>query len=239
MTPLLTDEKVDWNDRLVYNHWNGKTSLRSQKYRLDDENRLFDMENDHGQTTDVSNQYPQITDSLKKQKEKWTAELPEIPKTPQPFTLGHPDYEYTQIPARDGMPHGNIERSNRYPNNTFFTNWKSIKDSITWDVEVLADGEFEVELYYTMKPENTGVGIQLSHGNSKLVTRITETHDPPLTGMKNDRDPRMESYVKDFKPKVMENIKLQKGRGLLTLQIPHMDGNGGIDVRLLMFRRVK
>ena len=141
-------------------------------------------------------------------------------------------------PARDGIPHGNIKHSSIHPNNTFFSNWKSVKDSITWDVEVLADGEFEVELYYTMKPENSGVTVQLTHGHSTFVSRITEPHDPPLTGMENDRDPRIESYVKDFKPKILGNIKLEKGRSLMTFKIPHMDGNGGIDLRLLMFRRI-
>jgi len=239
LSPLILDEKPKWENRFIINHWNGKTSIRSQNYRLDDENRLYDMINDHGQTDDVSKEFPQVTDSLIKYKSKWLATIHPPEKDERPFTLGHPDYEYTQMPARDGIPHGNIERSNRYPNNTFFTNWKSIKDSITWDVEVLADGEFEVELYYTMKPENSGVAVQLSHGHSKFITRIIEPHDPPLTGMENDRDPRMESYVKDFRPKILGNIKLQKGRNPLTLKIPHMDGNGGIDVRLLMFKRIK
>jgi len=49
----------------------------------------------------------------------------------------------------------------------------------------------------------------------------------------------MESYVKDFKPKVLGNIKLKKGRNPLILKSPYMDGDGGIDVRLLMFRRIK
>jgi len=73
------------------------------------------------------------------------------------ITLGHPDFEYTQIPARDGIPYGNIKRSNRYPNNTFFTNWKSVKDSITWDIDVLEDGKFEVEIYYTLAVWKTTV----------------------------------------------------------------------------------
>ena len=102
----------------------------------------------------------------------------------------------------------------------------------------LVDGEFEVELYYTLKPENVGVAVQLSHGKSLLLTRINEAHDPPLTGMENDRDPRIESYVKEFKPKVLGNISLQKGRNPLVLKSPHFDGSGGIDMRLLMFRRI-
>ncbi len=239
LSSLLLHENPKWEDRLIVNHWRGKTSIRSQNYRLDHENRLYDIIEDRGQTKDVTIQFPEIANTLKKAKSDWLAMVKPPEKDDRPFTLGHPDYEYTQIPARDGIPHGNIERSNRHPNNTFFTNWKNVKDSITWDVEVLANGEFEVELYYTLKPENSGVAVQLSHGNNLLLTRITEAHDPPLTGMENDRDPRIESYVKNFKPKVLGNIRLQKGRNPLVLKSPHMDGSGGIDVRLLMFRRVK
>jgi len=241
LSPLIFEKDPSWNDRSIINYWSGKTSIRTQQYRLDHEGKLYDMEKDHGQTKDISVSFSLVADSLRSIKEQWVSELSPLTSETdnRPFTLGHPDYEYTQIPARDGIPHGNIERSNRHPNDTFFSNWKSANDSISWDVEVLQGGEFEVELYYTMKPENTGVAVQLSHGTSKLITRITDAHDPPLTGMENDRDPRIESYVKDFKPKILGNIKLRKGRNLLTLKIPHMDGNGGIDLRLLMFRRIK
>jgi len=240
LAPLILGSNQDWEDRLIFNHWNGKTSVRNQKYRLDNKNRLYDMVVDRGQKIDVSAQFPKITDSLKIAKVDWlTSTKPMTSETDdRPITLGHPDFAYTQIPARDGIPHGNIRRSNRYPNNTFFTNWKNVNDSITWDIEVLEDGKFEVELYYTLAEENVGVAVQLSHGKSTLVTRITEVHDPPLTGMENDRDPRMESYIKDFKPKRLGQIFLQKGRRTMTLKSPYFDGKGGIDMRLLMFRRL-
>ncbi|MGB5554306.1 MAG: N-acetylgalactosamine 6-sulfate sulfatase, partial [Flavobacteriaceae bacterium] len=83
------------------------------------------------------------------------------------------------------------------------------------------------------------VAVQLSHGQSMMVTRITEVHNPPLTGMEHDRDPRMESYVKDFKPKILGNITLQKGRNPLILKAPNIPGNAAMDVRLLLFRRLK
>jgi hypothetical protein len=63
---------------------------------------------------------------------------------------------------------------------------------------VLADGYFEVEIYYTCSPEDVGSSFELSFGNSSLSGKITEGHDPPLRGMENDRVPRMESYVKEF-----------------------------------------
>jgi arylsulfatase A-like enzyme len=240
LEPLLIESNPIWEDRLIFNHWSGKTSVRSQHYRLDYEDRLYDVVNDRSQKIDISMQFPKITDSLKNAKTNWlTAIKPMTAETDdRPITLGHPDFEYTQIPARDGIPHGNIARSNRYPNNTFFTNWKSQKDSITWDIEVLEDGQFEVDMYYTLAEEDSGVTVQLVNGTSMLLTRIKEEHDPPLTGMENDRDPRQESYVKEFKPKRLGEIFLRKGRRNLTLKAPRISGKSAMDVRLLMFRRV-
>ena len=241
LKPLLLDTNPDWKERLVYSHWGGRTSVRTQNYRLDHEDRLYDMEKDHGQTMDISAQFPQITDSLKKAKEDWLVNTKPISASEddRPFTLGHPDYVYTQLPARDGISHGNIQRSNRFPNNTFFTNWTSLQDKITWDVEVLADGEFNVELYYTCALENIGTTIQLDFGDNSITSTITKAHDPPLTGMENDRDPRMESYVKDFIPMELGKITLKKGKGQLTLNALKMTGKEVADVRLLMFTRLK
>jgi arylsulfatase A-like enzyme len=240
LKPLVLEDSPNWKPRPIINYWQGKTSVRTQKYRLDDTNRLYDMDVDPGQINDVSSSMPVIHDSLVALKKYWLEELRKYHEYEEarPFTLGHPDYEYTQIPARDGIPHGHINRSNKYPNNTFFTNWLSEKDSITWDIEVLADGEFEVELYYTCPEESLGSILELGFGESRLLAKISKAHDPPLTGMENDRDPRMESYVKDFIPMNFGRINLKKGRAALTLKALDIKGNQAPDVRLLLFKRI-
>ncbi len=235
---LLLDENPNRDPRHIINHWQGKTSIRTQKYRLDHENHLYDMDTDLGQKQDLSAALPQLLDSLVTLKNDWQLEISNNQNDKdRPMTLGHPDFEYTQIPARDGIAHGNIKRSNRYPNNTFFMNWKSVKDSITWDVEVLADGDFEVELYYTCPEESVGAILELSMAESTLSSTITKPHDPPLTGMENDRDPRMESYVKDFIPMKLGTITLKKGQGQLTLKALSINGKQAPDIRLLLFKR--
>ncbi len=241
LSPLLFEENPNWEDRLIYNHWNGKTSLRTQKYRLADDDKLYDIQKDRGQKTDISARYPQLRDSLIKAKTEWLSEVkpPSVETDNRPFTLGHPSYLYTLLPARDGIPHGNIERSNQHPNDSFFTNWSSAKDSITWDVEVLNDGHFDVELYYTATEENLGSIVELSLGNSKIAKKITEVNDPPLKGMENDRVPRKESYVKDFKPMDLGTMVLKKGKGTLTLKTLELAGREVGEVRLLVFRKVE
>jgi len=238
LTPVLLQENPDWEERLIFNHWNGKTSVRSQKYRLDENNELFDMVADSGQTTPIARQVPSLTDSLKNTKDKWETEVLPTIADKRPFTLGHPDYTYTQLPARDGIPHGTIKRSNKYPNDSFFTHWNQVQDSITWDAEVLADGEFMVDLYYTCNEKNIGSTIELRFGGSSLKSKILVAHDPPLTGMENDRVERMESYVKDFRPMQLGKISLKKGRNTLSLKALDIPAAEVMDFRLLLFKRL-
>ncbi|RMG31582.1 MAG: N-acetylgalactosamine 6-sulfate sulfatase [Bacteroidetes bacterium] len=240
LKPLLLGQAAQWPERFIYNHWRGRTSVRSQQYRLDHENQLFDMQADPGQRTNVAAQLPEVAARLIAAKEKWVAtvvaELPQADR--RPFILGHPDAVYTQMPARDGIAHGHIQRSNRYPNCSFFTNWTSLQDSITWEAEVPASGNFEVVLYYTCKPEDVGARFELRFGTQSLQGRISQAHDPPLTGMEHDRAPRTESYVKDFKALELGSMQLEKGRGQLVLKALEIPGEEVMDFRLLMFKRL-
>ena len=241
LSKLLIDDTVAMQDRFIFNHWKGSTSVRTQQFRLDEQGRLYDMIKDLGQTLDISTTYPKIKDSLEQAKSRWLANTnPMAPENDKrPFTLGHPEYNYTQIPARDGTAHGTIKRSSIHPNDTFFTHWTRSKDSITWDIDVLESGTFEVSLFYTLANEDAGVAVQLNHGENFLLTELTEAYDPPLTGMENDRSPRIESYVKEFKPKILGTINLTKGRNPLVLKAVRIPGKKAMDVRLLLFKRIE
>lgn len=237
---LLLEDSPEWSDRIIFNQWGDRVSARNQRFRLDHQGALFDIENDREQSTDVSATYPEIKQSLESARSDYrnevVAEL--LAEDLRTFPLGHPGSRFTQVPARDGTGHGNIQRSNRWPNCSFFTNWISTDDSITWDVEVMQAGEYQVTLYYTCKQGDEGSAIELSLGDSRLESRIETAHDPPLMGMENDRVERPESYVKDFKPLDIGNIHLDQGPGLLMLKAAEMPGSSVMDVRLLFFERV-
>ncbi|MDZ7692931.1 MAG: hypothetical protein U5K69_17715 [Balneolaceae bacterium] len=121
----------------------------------------------------------------------------------------------------------------------FLLNWKNRQDSLTWDVEVMESGLYQVELYYTCPPEDVGSTITLSFGKNSLKEQITAGHDPPLEGMKHDRVKRIESYVKDFRPLNMGTIQLNMGRGTMSLKATDIPGEQVMDFRLLMFTRIE
>lgn len=239
LKPLLFNHEEPWSERLIFSHWNGRTSVRSQSHRLDHQGGLFDMFVDPGQSTDISQDEQDVAKYLLEEVKRWNESvLSELNREEERlFPVGHPDFKNTQLPARDAKAHGNIQRSNVFPNSSFLTNWESIEDKIIWDVEVLSSGDYEVELYYTCAQEDVGASFQLLLGENRLSGKITEAHDPPLLGTEYDRVKRMESYVKDFKPLRLGIIRLEKGAGQLTLQAIEIPGKQVMDFRTLMLKR--
>jgi len=238
LVPLLLPDGSVWEDRMIFNYWNGNTSVRTQDFRLDKDGNLFDMVADPSQKNAVNSEYPEQAKRLLDALEGWEKEMAlETDNAERPFLLAHPDVVYTQLPARDGIPHGSIQRSNRFPNDTYFTNWTSTADSITWEVEVLGEGNYQIEAYYTCATSDIGAKVQLQIGDAYLQFQLEQPHDPPIRGMENDRIERMESYVKDFKAMDLGSLYLTPKKTTVTLKALEIPGIQVMDLRLLLFRK--
>jgi arylsulfatase A-like enzyme len=234
---ILTTQKTD-EARKIFSHWRGKVSLRTQQFRLDNNGQLFDLAADPGQRKDVSTQHPALARELTNDVKAWKAELlPGLENDKRGFVIGHPDTRFTQIPARDGKAHGNIKRSNRFPNCSYFTNWTSTDDKITWDVEVGLTGNYEVELHYACPADDVGSKIELSCGHNRIIGTISKAHDPATLGAEHDRVKRQESYVKNFKPMKLGTLHLDKGQSTLTLKSLSKPGATVMEFRLMMLTR--
>jgi len=226
-------------DRMIFAHWNKKVSVRTQQYRLDDQGNLYDMVADPGQTRDISALQADIAARLRKAVANWKAEaLPALFDDKRPFVIGHPGSQSTMVDAADGDAHGNIKRSSRHSNDSFFTNWQHLEDSITWDCEVAQAGEYLVDIYYTCPAADIGATVELSFNGNKLNGKVQEPNDPPLIGKEQDRVERDESYVKDFEAMTLGKIQLAKGRGTLKLQALEIPGAMVIDFRRIILTRV-
>jgi hypothetical protein len=220
---------------MIFSHINGKVSVRTQQFRLDDVGRLYDMTRDPGQERDLARERPEEAARLSAAVANWKRELlTDLGKDDRPFPVGYRAFPTTHLPARDGVPHGNIRRSATAPNCSFFTGWTSTEDRITWDVEVATRGRYEVVLYYTCATADVGSSLELGFNGARLIGKVLEPHDPPLRGAEHERVPRQgESYVKDFKPLRLGELELSKGRGLLELRAVDVPGKRVIDLRMV------
>jgi arylsulfatase A-like enzyme len=242
LLPSESGVRAPWAERNFVSFRTGgkdrSISVRTQRYRLDPQGALFDMVNDPEQKQDVAAQHPDEVRSMQATAKKFAEEVTPVlaAAKSRPYPVGHAPMTY--LPARDGEPHGNVQRSGRAPNCSYFTNWTSTQDSITWDVEPASAGKYEVSVYYTCAPENVGTEIETSFAGQLLRTTIKEAHDPPAYGKEKDHDDRgSESFVKDFKPLKLGTLELTKTRAPLTLRALKIPGKAAIEVRYVIIEK--
>ena len=239
----LLDEKAPAMDRVLYSYWGGKTSVRIPYYLLDAEGHLYKTDIDREQRKDVSDKEPEIYERMKRYsnwfKDELLADFPK--KDTRPFIIGHPQETYSKLPARDARISGPIERSNRYPNCSYFTNWKNPEAEISWNVEVEESGLFEAFIYYTCDKRNIGSTFELrtDRDAENLVFTLDQVNDQPMLGADLDRVLREESYVKGFAPCSVGTIPLSKGTATLSLQAKTIRNEEAMNFWMLVLKRVK
>jgi hypothetical protein len=207
---------------------------------LDENGRLFDIQKDRGQYADVADEFPlvakQLRDATADFRDAMTKEFARYAN--RPFTVGYA--RSTTLPARDGIPHGTIQRSSKAPNNSFFVNWTRESDSITWDIDVGAAGEFEAIVHYTCKQSDVGARIRLGVDRGEFTeAAVTEAFDPPLYDKSKERVADSHYFVKDFRPLPLGVLSLEKGRAVLRLTAPEITGTEAIDVHSVELNRVQ
>jgi arylsulfatase A-like enzyme len=227
-------------DRIIVNYWNNQTSVRSQNFRLSADGALYNLEVDYNQTKNVANAFPSEYQKLLTVKKNWELEvLTELPKEDKrPLIIGHPDLKLTQLPVSEGLGHGNIKRSNQFPNDSHLTNWLTKEDFISWDVALEKEGNFKIDVYYSCSKDNIGTELSISFGENSVKNVVKKENNVPLIGMEHDTVPRDESYIKDFISLNLGTIHLNPGKGTLKLMSPNLLKANDLDIKLVTLRRI-
>ncbi len=244
LSPLLQKTlETQWPDRHLFSTWAGKVSVRTQQYRLDAEGNLFNMVADPGQKTPMQDKEPSLARELGEAVGAWKKDMtmPTLPSRPgsavdpRPIPVGYREFPITMLPARDGEPRGEMRRSSKAPNSSYFVNWSQPTDSAVWAVEVIHAGTYSVSLDYTCPDADAGSTLELSFKGARLQGKVSKGWDPPLI---TDQDivPRSthgESLMKEFRSMHLGEIQLPAGRGDLVLRAPEIPGKSVMDLRRL------
>ena len=234
LKPLLLRQTVDWPSRTLLSIRRNQVSARTQRFRWDAQGRLFDIAADPGQRRDVAAEHPQVAARLRTLAKQHADEMQTHfqANADRPFTVGYGPS--STLTARDGEPHGEIQRSSKAPNNSFFTHWTGEDDSITWKIDVGKTGVYQAVLHYTCAAGDEGARVRLSMSEGDSIeAEVKEAFDPPLYDKSKERVAKSHYFVKDFKPLRLGTIRLKKGRGVLTLDAVKTPGKRVIDVHSL------
>ena len=237
---LTKNQDAAVNDRIIPSYWSGKTSVRSERFRLSSDHKLYDMQNDPAQTRDTSKEHPDDYKKLLAWKDEWISTvLNELPKQDtRPFPIGHPKMELTILPSSEATGKGNVIRSNKHPNSSFFLQWRDSEDEISWPVSVQESGTFEIDVYYACSDANIGSEIRIEFEGSSLASSLMTANEKPLIGRENDRVLSIESYTKDFLPMKLGRIELKKGEGKLKLRVISLKKADDLEISSITLRRI-
>lgn len=245
LAPLLRGGDQAGEDRTLFSHWRDRTSARTQRFRLDHQGRLYDMISDPGQSRDVSAQHPQAAAQLAQLVESFREHtIAGDYGTQRPFPVGHPDFSVTYLPARDAQSEGTIKRSNRYPNDSYFTHWTSSADALSWEVEILSPGLYAADILYACPARDLGATIRLEYGEAFVEGRVLEPHDPSILGLNRTRADLQESPVKIFRRMGLGTIRLpaddqsSRAQHVLRLRAVDIPGSQALEFRMLILTRV-
>jgi hypothetical protein len=228
LTPLLSGNKTDWPDRMIFSAWPKKVSVRTQTHRLDANGKLYDMVADSGQTAPIDSKNPELSVKLKQAAEAWRNEVFNLPEDKDKKGDSRP------------LPIGGIKRSAAAPNSSYFVNWKTLEGKITWNSEVHTTGKYAVTVDYTCPLADAGSTIRLSFGDAQIDGKVTPGWDPPIK-TNQDTVPRnpIESQMKDFKTLDLGEIELKAGVGDLTLTAIEIPGASVMEVRRVTLTLLK
>ncbi len=245
-SPLLLGREWLALERQIMNYHGGKLSVRSQTHRLDAAGGLFDMVADPNQTKSIAKEQPEMAAKLAAAGSAWHQEVFGAPYAPpagtgkkgrarpaddRPYPVGYAEFPVTMLPARDGEPHGGVRRSSGAPNCSYFVNWKTREDSMTWDIDVHTSGEYEVTIDYACPEADAGAMIELRFGESKTAGKVGPGWYPPLLDGQDRASRKAESFMRDFRTLKLGSMSMAAGRGLLTLRALEIPGETVMEVR--------
>lgn len=244
LSPLLTKSSSDWSDRMIFSTWASKVSVRTQTHRLDAAGNLFDMVADPGQSTPINAENPALAAKLTSAAADWRSEV--FPTSdpdakggrdgvdPRPIPAGYREFPITMLPARDAGYRGGIRRSANAPNCSYFVNWTTTDDTISWLLDVRTAGSYRVSIDYTCPLAEVGSTVELSFKDARLRGKVTPGWDPPLhTNQDTLPRPAVESQMKDFRTLELGTVNLPAGTAPLTLKGTDIPGASVMDFRRL------
>jgi arylsulfatase A-like enzyme len=254
---LLLGGEWKHGPRELINYNSSRLSVRTQTHRLDANGGLFDMIADPKQTKNIAAEQPELTAKLAARATAWHQEVfvkpyvvkPAVAKgkgqgrgnaknpgaepfaDDRPYPVGYTEFPITMLPARDGIPHGEVRRSSNAPNCSYFVNWKSKEDTMTWDIAVHTAGDYDVSIDYACPLVDAGATAELSFDGTTTTGKVGPGWYPPLEDGQDHASRKGESFMRDFHPLSLGTIHLPAKRGLLTLRALEIPGQTVMEVR--------
>lgn len=264
LRPLL--ERADaagWPERMLFTHNPIDESnrypgaVRTQKYRLvreipgpaggssakaDDASarpwQLYDMENDPGQQRDLAEAQPDIVRDLAARYDAWLADISREGLRRFPLPVGHAEHSPVELHA----PQAFFDPPLRFANGPGFahdwlTGWTDAGADVWFEIDVVAAGEYAVELACACPAGDAGSRLRLAVGERSLEVNVPAAEAPEIPLPHRDAAGATRYRNRAWPSLKLGTLKLPPGRAKLVLQPLAMPGGQVLDLKHVKLTR--
>lgn len=246
--PLLQGEQ-DLVARKLYSEWSGKKRVLSNNYlMINDE--LFNIEKDPIQHDNIREVFPKMYDSLLMSYNSWFKDV-STESIVKPIPVGYEEYPTTELPAHEAnlYPPFEFRKDRRHTGIAYHSLygwahdwidfWTNTSAYAEWGIEVVEEGDYEIQLKYALGQENLGVKLQVEIENQKLIVENLEVFEHSKF-KNNDRVQReQEAPETDWSLIIGGTLKLNKGIQKVKISSIEIPGEKSIELKAIHLRKIK
>ncbi|NOT58641.1 MAG: arylsulfatase [Acidobacteria bacterium] len=242
LVPLLENKPLPERTLFVSNNGSNEVKMfpgaaRTQQYRLVNEGRgyeLYDLLADSAQKQNLAKDKPEITAQLSQAYEAWFRDVSKKGFTRFPIPVGYAAENPVLINAPQASFTGKVRFQGKQGwANDWLTDWTNDSDEISWELEVVKAGDYEIELRYLAPDIGSDVMIAISDGKNSAkaaIAKTTITNHPVIP----DRVPRTEVPERNWVEAKIGKLTLSQGRATLRLT---KTGSGAVEVKALRLHK--
>lgn len=213
LLPLLTGTGPAPEPRYLYHQWSRVRPRDDQNWAIHDRAEggrwklanglLFDLAADPAEQKDLAAAHPERAAALRAEFLRWFREVTAGRDYRRvPIEIGHADENPVEIDLTWGEAVGSkVQPRYRNYNRDYVADWSVPGEGIRWEVDVLREGAYEVELTYGCEPEDAGGRFELVLGRARLEGKIEPGGSRDVWLVRN-----------------AGRIRLPRGRGTLTIR---------------------
>jgi arylsulfatase A len=264
LRPLL--ERADaagWPERTLFTHNPIDESnrypgaVRTQKYRLVREIKgaaggsraqandasarawqLYDMENDPGQERDIAGAHPDIVKDLVARYDAWFADISREGLRRFPLPVGHARHNPVELHA----PQAFFDKPLHFAAgpgfaNDWLTGWTDAGAKVWFEIDVVAAGEYAVELACACPAGDAGSQLRLAIGDQSLEVRIPAAEATEIPLPHRDAEGTSKYRNRAWSTLELGTLKLPQGRAKLILEPLTMPGGQVMDLKHVKLTR--
>jgi arylsulfatase A-like enzyme len=250
LRPLLEQESPAWRERMLFTHnpidevnkYPG--AVRTQRHRLVREIRgpaggskakandasasawqLYDMEADPGQQKDIAADHPDVVKQLSAAYDAWFADVSRAGLARFPLPVGYAEHNPVELHA----PQAYFDAPLHFASgpgyaNDWLTGWTNANAKVWFEIDVAADGDYDIELAYSCPPEDAGSSVRVRIGSQSLEAAVGGAQVQEIALPHRDEEGKARYRNREWETLKLGTLKLTKGSAQLTLEPLRMPG---------------